>query len=120
MEIVAHEYSGTRIAEVLSEELLIKEKEDFLDLLGNLYYEGYDKVVVHRTCITDKFFELETGIAGEVLQKFSNYRVRLAIVGNFADLTRKSILDFIFESNKSGHINFVGTIEEAMEKLSKK
>ena len=39
-------------------------------------------------------------MAGEILQKFSNYRVRLAIVGDFTPYSSKSIKDFIYESNK--------------------
>jgi hypothetical protein len=52
-----------------------------------------------------------------VLQKFSTYRIRLAIVGDFSSYESKSIKDFIFESNKMGHINFVASKEEALEKL---
>ena len=69
--------------------------------------------------MTPAFFELKNGMAGEILQKFSNYRVRLAIVGDFSRYTSKSINDFILESNKTGHINFVPTVTEALLKLSK-
>lgn len=57
-------------------------------------------------------------MAGEILQKFSNYRVRLAIVGDFTSYSGKSIRDFIYESNKKGQINFVSTTEEALNVLS--
>jgi hypothetical protein len=53
-------------------------------------------------------------MAGEILQKFSNYRIKLAIVGDFSKYTKKSIRDFIRESNNTGHINFVGTLDEAL------
>jgi len=58
-------------------------------------------------------------LAGEILQKFSNYRVRLAIVGDFSTFTSKSIKDFIYESNKGRHINFVSSLDEAIKVLSK-
>ncbi|KAA6304392.1 hypothetical protein EZS27_043961, partial [termite gut metagenome] len=54
-----------------------------MDLLGNLYYQGFDKIVVQEKNITPEFFDLKSGMAGEILQKFSTYRVRLAIVGDF-------------------------------------
>ena len=68
--------------------------------------------------ITPDFFDLKNGIAGEILQKFSTYRVRLAIVGDFSKYTSKSLNDFIFESNKGKHINFVTSTIEAIKILS--
>jgi len=46
--------------------------------------------------------------------------VRLAIVGGFAKFTNKSLNDFIYESNKSKHINFVSSCAEAIKVLSDK
>lgn len=99
--------------------MLIAAAEDGADLVGNLYFEGFDKAILHQKNISPAFFDLKTGIAGEVLQKFSNYRIRLAIVGDFSSYESKNVKDFIFESNKMGHINFVASKEEALEKLSK-
>lgn len=79
--------------------------------------EGRIEVTLHEKNITPDFFDLKTGTAGEILQKFSNYRVRLAIVGDFSAYPGQSIRDFIFESNKRRHINFVGSVAEAVERL---
>jgi len=119
MEVITHEVNNTRIAEVISENTIIKTVEDGLDLLGNLYYQGFDKIIIHEKNITPEFFNLKTGIAGEILQKFSNYRVSLAIVGDFSIYSGKSIQDFIFESNKGGRINFVRSVAEGLERFSK-
>ena len=69
--------------------------------------------------MTADFFDLKSGIAGEILQKFSNYRIRLAIVGDFSKYTNKSLKDFIYESNKGGQINFVDSQLDAINVLSK-
>lgn len=118
MEIKTHNINDTKIAEVISEVKIINKIEDGLDLLGNLYYQGFDKIILHEKNITPDFFNLKSGIAGEILQKFSTYRVRLAIVGDFSKYTSKSLNDFIFESNKGRHINFVPSITEAIKILS--
>lgn len=117
MKIETHQINDQQVAEVVSESTVIATTEDGLELLGNLYFQGFDKVILHEKNITPDFFDLKTGIAGEILQKFSNYRVRLAIVGDFSAYQSKSIRDFIFESNKRRHINFVGSIAEAVERL---
>jgi hypothetical protein len=119
MEIVTHNYNGKKIAEVLSGKFLIQNASDSLDLLGNIYYQDFDKIILHQKNLTPDFFDLKNGLAGEMLQKFSNYRVRLAIVGDFSTYTGKSITDFIFESNKMGQINFVKSVDEALIVLTK-
>ena len=120
MKIENHKINDTKIAEVISEINIINSVEDGLDLLGDLYYQGFDKIVIHEKDITPDFFDLKSGIAGEILQKFSNYRVRLAIVGDFSKYTSKSLRDFIYESNKGKQINFVPSCAEAIKVLSVK
>lgn len=119
MKIEAHSINDIKIAELISDDIIINTTEDGLDLLGNLYYQGFDSIVMNEKNITPDFFDLKNGMAGEILQKFSTYRVRLTIVGDFSKYTGKSLKDFIFESNKSRHINFVFSTEEAIKVLSK-
>jgi len=88
--------------------------------LRNLYYQDFDNIIILEKNITADFFYLKNGIAGEILQKFSNYRVRLAIVGDFKQYANNNIKDFIYESNKTKHINFEGSTDEAIKVLSEK
>lgn len=118
MKIETHNINGIKIAEVTSSDIIINSTSDSLDLLGNLYYQDFNRIIVHEKNITPDFFDLKNGMAGEILQKFSNYRVRLAIVGDFSKYTSKSLNDFIFESNKSKKINFVGSQSEAIRALT--
>ncbi|MGN7987783.1 DUF4180 domain-containing protein [Pedobacter sp. 22226] len=118
MKIETHTINNINIAEIISEEVIINNTEDGLDLLGNLYYQGFDKIMINKQNITPDFFDLKNGIAGEILQKFSNYRVSLAIIGDFSAFESKSIKDFIYESNKGKHINFLASIAEALQKFA--
>lgn len=120
MNIKTHNINDAEIAEVISDRILISTAEDGLDLLGNLYYQGFNKIVILEININSVFFDLKNGIAGEILQKFSNYRVHLAIVGDFSKYTSKSLTDFIYESNKGRHINFVTSGADALKVLSEK
>jgi hypothetical protein len=120
MKIEAHDINDIKIAEVISEETIINKAEDGLDLLGNLYYQGFDNIIIHEKNICNEFFDLKNGMAGEILQKFSTYRVGLAIVGDFSKYTSKSVTDFMYESNKGRHISFVTSIGEAIKKMSAK
>ncbi|SHF97564.1 DUF4180 domain-containing protein [Chryseobacterium vrystaatense] len=117
MEIISHDINTVKIAEITSDKIILQSVQDGLDLLGNMYYQGFDKVIIYEKNITPDFFDLKTKIAGDILQKFSNYRVGLAIVGDFEKYQSKSIRDFIFESNKTKHINFTETLEDALTRL---
>lgn len=119
MQIITHQINNLEIAEVISENIVINSIEDGSDLLGNVYYQGFDRVIIHEQDITPDFFDLKTRIAGEILQKFSNYRVKLAIVGDFSKYNSQSLKDFIYESNKGKQVCFVDSVADALAKLSK-
>lgn len=107
MEIKTHNIDNTKVAEIITDKVILRSTEDRLDLLGNLYYQGFDKIIIHEKNITPEFFDLRTKIAGEILQKFAQYQMPLIIVGDFSKYKSKSLNDFIFESNKSQQINFI-------------
>jgi len=118
MKIEIIKINGINIAEIISDKVVINETQDAVDLMADLSYDGSYKIILHEKNINPIFFDLRSGIAGDILQKFSTYRVQLAIVGDYSKYSSKSLKDFIFESNKHGHINFVDTVEEARERLS--
>lgn len=117
MDLKIHNEGENAIAELISKKVEIEEVEDALDLMGAASYLGVHKIIIGKKHVTPGFFDLKTKIAGEILQKFSNYRMELAIVGNFANSKSKSLNDFILESNKTGRIHFVPSLEVALEKL---
>ena len=69
-------------------------------------------VPAHR--FDDRFFALRTGVAGEIMQKFVNYRMRLAVVGDISAHVAAStaLRDLVYESNRGGHIWFVADLDE--------
>lgn len=115
-----HEIKGGPVAEIISTEILVSNGQDALELLANCGYQGAEKMIIHQHHINPAFFDLKTGIAGDVLQKFSTYRMPLAIVGKFDTYDSKSLADFIFESNKNGKTFFTSTVQDALEKFEEK
>lgn len=119
MEIKTHHINNLTVAEIVSLGVVINTAEDGIDLVGNLYYQGFDKAILYEEHITPAFFDLKNRLAGEILQKFSNYRMKLVIVGDFTKYESKSIKDFIFESNKGTTVNFVASVTEVLNKSEK-
>jgi hypothetical protein len=112
-----HVHNGVQIAEVTDTEFQITEVQDAVDLLGDLYFNKCSSIIIKECNLHPDFFRLHTGLAGEVLQKFSNYKCQLAIIGDFSKYTSKSLNDFIRESNKGNLVNFVDNIGIALLKL---
>lgn len=107
-------YNGQVIAEITEQHPSIRSVEDVMDFWGDVLYNGSVGVIIPKGVLCDDFFELRTGLAGEILQKFTNYQLKLAIVGDFSQVESKSLRDFIRESNQRKQVNFVGSREEAL------
>jgi len=114
------EQNGVSIAQVESHETLITDVQSALDLMATVRYEtGVDRMILPKAALDERFFVLSSGLAGDILQKFVNYQLKVAIVGDYAGYTSKPLRDFIYESNNGSHVYFVATVEEALEKLSR-
>lgn len=99
--------------------LLISTPQDAVELIAAARYEtGCQALILPKETLSEDFFRLSTGLAGEVLQKFVNYGMRVALVGDFSQYTSKPLRDFIRESNRGNAVLFVRTEEEARERLS--
>lgn len=118
MEIRTHLLDTTKIAEIRSKDVIVNNAIEGIDLLGSLYYDAFDAIILYESNMTSAFFDLKNGMAGEILQKFSNYRMRLAIVGDFSKYQSNSLQDFIRESNRSKHIQFVDSLAKALAHFS--
>jgi hypothetical protein len=106
------------IAVVNSETLLITDAQSALDLIASIGYEhNVTKIAISKVAVSEDFFRLSTGFAGEVVQKFVNYGYRLAIIGDFSGYTSKPLHDYIYECNNGKHLSFVADEGEAVRKL---
>ena len=120
MNIIQLEENGVLIAQVESDEVLITDVQSALDLMATVRYEtGADRMILPKAALDERFFVLSSGLAGDILQKFVNYQLVVAIVGNYSGYMSKPLRDFIYESNNGSHVFFVPTVEEAIQKLSR-
>jgi len=118
MNIETVKNRGLPVAVVTSDEPVITDTQSALDLAMTVKYEtGCTNIAINKGAITDDFFVLSTRLAGEILQKFTNYGVRLAIFGDFSRYTSKPLKDFIYESNKGKSFYFQPDLPGAINKL---
>ncbi|MFF9641827.1 DUF4180 domain-containing protein [Kitasatospora aureofaciens] len=96
----------------------ITTAQDALDLIGATY-DGAELVAVPADRLDDTFFVLSTGFAGEVMQKFVNYHVRLVVLGDISrHLEASSALrSLVAESNRGSHIWFLADTDALAARL---
>ncbi len=119
MKIEHLKNNGIDLAVVSGDEMIITDTQSALDLAMTVRYEtGAERIAIDKHVICGDFFILSTGIAGEILQKFINYHVKVAVYGDYSQYTSKPLKDFIYESNHGTDFFFVSTKEEALQKLT--
>jgi hypothetical protein len=117
MELRILETTNQKIAEVISTGVVINDVRDALDLMVNAGYEDIGHIILYERHLNRDFFDLRTGLAGDILQKCVNYHMKLAIVGDFEKFGSNSLNALIVESNRGKQVFFVPDVETAIVKL---
>ena len=120
MNIQKKTVNGKTFAVVESGQVIITEAQSALDFMMTMRYEmDCAGVILNKAALCEDFFVLSSGIAGEILQKFSNYRLVFGIYGDFSGYTSKPLRDFMYESNQGRQVAFSATAEDALQLLAK-
>jgi hypothetical protein len=119
MSVRVIDVESGKIAIVNSDTVVIFDGQSALEFVSNIFYE-HDclRIAVNKDAISEDFFRLSTGVAGEIAQKFANYRYHVAIIGDFSGYTSKPLQDYIYECNEGRVLCFVTSEDEALTRLS--
>lgn len=116
MELNLFEIDGHKTAEVILADVVIQTTRGALDVMADAQYQGADCLMLYEKHLSTAFFDLKTGLAGEILQKYTNYRMRLVIIGAFASES-ESLEALMLESNRGRQVVFVPGRAAALAKL---
>ena len=119
MNVRIHDVQGKQVAEMLSDGIVVRSSRDALDLIGQMLSRGIRQLILHERNVSPEFFQLKTGLAGEVLQKLTNNQIRVAFVGRFENYRSKSLQAFITESNRGNQVCFTKSLESALERIGR-
>ncbi len=112
MKIAVNQENG--IAYVQEKKIVISNVQSALDLMATISYEyGCNAMIINKEAIVEDFFDLRTRLAGEIVQKYVNYGMKLAIIGDFSAYSSRALKDYIYECNKGNDLFFVANEEEA-------
>ena len=100
-------------------DFIISEEQDAVDIAAFCWENETENLLLVHENLNNSFFDLKSGLAGAVLQKFSNYRIRAAAVidevkisGRFSELT--------WELNRGNSFRIFDNRDEAVSWLLKK
>ena len=92
------------------------------DVLGLIHEQGADAdwIAVPVSRLDPAFFDLRSGVAGDVVQRFVNYRIGLAVVGDIGEHLGGStaLRDFVREANRGRQVWFVADEAELAARLA--
>lgn len=109
------------VAVVRSEVPVITDAQSALDLIAAAGFTHHVRnIALYKSALSEDFFRLSTGLAGEVVQKFVNYNCRFAVIGDFSQYSSRALQSYMHECNQGRHIFFAGSEKQALEALAEK
>ena len=116
-----YDLHGVRILECDAGGAPVQTERDVLDLIAAAASNAAGLIVIPAARLGEAFFRLKTRVAGEVLQKFLTYGLRVAIVGDISSHVGEStaLRDFVYECNRGSQIWFVADTAELVEWLER-
>jgi hypothetical protein len=98
---------------------LLATGQDALDAIGEAWGSDASTIVVPASRFDAAFFDLRTGVLGELTQKFVNYRIRLVVLGDVTAHTEASdaFRDYVHETNAGDQVWFVADDGELATRL---
>jgi hypothetical protein len=103
--------NGRRIVVASDSGIFIKTSGDIADALGACL--GTQGLLLTELDLAPEFFDLRTGLAGELFQKFINYKLRVAIVLPTPAAYGERFGELAYEHTSHNMIRIVRSEEEA-------
>ena len=114
------EIAGARVLVCTADGPLLASERDRDEVLSAAWGHEAGMVAMPTARLAPDFFRLETRLAGTVTQKFVNYSLRLAIIGDISAeiAASRALRDFVHEANKGRMLWFVHDVGELEARLS--
>jgi len=91
--------------------ICLRSMSDISDAIGACI--GSADLILTENDLPHEFFDLRSGFAGELFQKFTNYQLRVAIVLPDPNLYGERFSELAYEHRFHNGIRFVSSIDKA-------
>jgi hypothetical protein len=114
------EVKGVRIFECSAEGPQLQSDRDAIGVMSEAWSHRATFIVIPVGRLGDGFFDLKTGVAGEIIQRFVMYGWRIAIIGNISrEMSEsESLRAFVSESNRGNQVWFLSGRDELYQWLA--
>jgi uncharacterized protein DUF4180 len=102
---------GCKILVASDSGISIRSFRDISDAIAACF--GTDGLILTEDDLAQEFFDLRSGLAGELFQKFINYKLRMAIVLPDPEAYGERISELAYEHKSHSMIRFVRSKDEA-------
>ena len=105
--------SCSRITDLTESDFRIQKPGDIIELVG----AGVGRAILLDGQFAADFFDLSTGLAGEVVQKCVNYGIRVAVITTTLAERSTHFRQFAQESTRHGRFVFASSMDEALARI---
>ena len=107
------ENDTTKYIEIVSSDVPLRSEQDALDIISLSWEHDINMLLIHGYVLSEDFFDLKTGVAGKMLQKFINYNIKVGAIipSQIADTGR--FREMVLEANKGNAFRVFTGREEA-------
>lgn len=111
--------AGEKVYVAASEGAPLNSEADAMDLMSEAFSNNARLVALPVSRLDPEFWRLSSRVLGLFAQKFANYHVRLAILGDMTDKVASSeaLRDFIRETNRGPMLWFLPDLAALEHKL---
>ncbi|HWP98808.1 MAG TPA: DUF4180 domain-containing protein [Syntrophomonadaceae bacterium] len=117
MDYRVKETGNKRYIECIEGNECLKNEQDALELVVICHQNDAGLLILHEENIAQDFFELKTGVAGNILQKFINYSIKVAAVLEPERVKEGRFREMVIEANQGSHFRVFHNYMEAEEWL---
>ena len=107
------EKSNKTYIECISMEIPLSAERDALELISICMENNTGLLIIHEEALSENFFNLRTGLAGAVLQKFMNYQIKVVAIIVSEEKISGRFREMVIEANKGNDFRVYKNIAEA-------
>jgi len=112
-------YENKKYIELISTTEPLNTENDALNLIALCWEHEVNTIMIHHAALSEDFFKLKTKVAGNIIQKFTNYGVKAAAIIPQDTIQKGRFKEMAMETNKGNHFRLYGSKEEAEKWLLK-
>jgi uncharacterized protein DUF4180 len=121
MDLTVSDRHGVKVLTFPADGPKLATDRDAVDVIAQSFDHHPDLIVIPVERLDEGFFTLSTRIAGEIVQKFVTYGLRLAIIGDITHHLEasESLRDYVRETNRGRQVWFVAGLDELDAQLER-